>query len=136
MDLIDVIDVDVLARTLGLGALLQHLRTHHGGYQLIDQWAQGEFHHDVVVRTARQVIVVATNCNGGVKEVLCLGERPGRSALWHARCPANPEFTGDLPAVLDSAMTVHWFDPCGLLQADARPNAGRINFDRCEPCRT
>jgi len=35
------------------------------------------------------VLVVATNCNGGVKEVLCFDELPDRLALWHARCPEN-----------------------------------------------
>lgn len=119
-----MIDVDVLARTLGLGALLQHLRTHHGGYELIDQWAQGEFHHDVVVRAAGHVIVVATNCNGGVKEVLVFDDVPDRWSLWRARCPDNDEFaqraTRPLPTQLGRATTFHWFDPCGLLVDDAR----------------
>jgi hypothetical protein len=66
------------------------------------------------------VLVVSTNCNGGVKEVLCFGAAPARGALWHHRCPENPEFIGDLPPILAQAQTVHWFDPCELLVADAR----------------
>jgi hypothetical protein len=55
-----------------------------------------------------------------VKEVLCFGQAPERGALWHDRCPDNPEFGGMLPPVLASARTIHWFDPCELLTADAR----------------
>jgi hypothetical protein len=66
------------------------------------------------------VLVVATNCNGGVKEVLCFAAVPSREALWHARCPENPAFTGSIPALLASAVTEHWFDPCELLRPDAR----------------
>jgi hypothetical protein len=63
---------------------------------------------------------VATNCNGGVKEVVYFAGIPDRAALWHDRCPDSPEFTGQLPPKLDSARTVHWFDPCDLLRPDAR----------------
>lgn len=66
------------------------------------------------------VLVVATNCNGGVKEVLCFATPPSRSALWSHRCPDNPEFEGELPQLLDHAVTSHWFDPCELLAPDAR----------------
>jgi hypothetical protein len=66
------------------------------------------------------VLVVATNCNGGVKELLCFPRVPDRAALWHHRCPDNPEFGGDLPPVLGAVRTVHWFDPCELLRPDAR----------------
>ena len=66
------------------------------------------------------VLVVATNCNGGVKEVLSFDHVPDRLALWHWRCPDNPEFAGDLPPPLSAATTEHWFDPCELLAADAR----------------
>lgn len=66
------------------------------------------------------VLVIATNCNGGVKEVLCFGDLPEASALWSARCPDNREFSGALPPLLARATTVHWFDPCELLSADAR----------------
>jgi len=118
--------IDALARQLALGSLLAELTSRAGGYDLIDHWQQGEFHHDVVVRVPAAaalpgpVLVVATNCNGGVKELLCFGAVPERGALWHHRCPDNGEFTGELPPVLASARTVHWFDPCELLKPDAR----------------
>lgn len=118
--------VERLAAHLALGSLLEALIAEHGGYDLIAHWKQGEFHHDVVLRVQRRyalpgdVIVVATNCNGGVKEVLCFQQTPDRYALWHARCPDNPEFAGELEQVLAAVRTQHWFDPCELLLADAR----------------
>jgi hypothetical protein len=118
--------VAALADTLVLGALLAELARAHGGYEIVAHWQQGEFHHDVVLRVAAPrglpgpVLVVATNCNGGVKEVLCFAGVPDRDALWHARCPSSVEFSGALPPELDSARTPHWFDPCELLTADAR----------------
>jgi len=117
-----------LARHLVLGGLLDELTTRYGGYELVAHWVQGEFHHDVVLRLPEtvagelrgRIVVVATNCNGGVKEVLCFSELPDRSALWHHRCPDIPEFSGALPPILDHATTDHWFDPCELLAPDAR----------------
>jgi hypothetical protein len=116
-----------LAGTLLLGALLERLRERWDSYELVDHWKQGEFHHDVVVRVRGaeadlpgRVLVVATNCNGGVKEVLCFAEVPDRFALWHWRCPENPEFSGELTPLLAAATTTHWFDPCELLLPDAR----------------
>jgi hypothetical protein len=117
--------VDGLAQKLGLGALLEQLRREFGGYEVLDHWQQGEFHHDLVLRVMRparlpgEVLVVATNCNGGVKEVLCFGAPPARGALWHQRCPDNLEFVGVLPPLLASARTLHWFDPGELLGPDA-----------------
>jgi hypothetical protein len=67
-----------------------------------------------------RVLVVATNCNGGIKEVFCFTDVPDRSALWHHRCPALPEFVGELMPILARAVTHHWFDPCELLTVDAR----------------
>jgi len=64
--------------------------------------------------------VVTTNCNGGVKEVLCFASLPDRGALWHLRCPENAEFVGDALDVVATARTEHWFDPCELLVPDAR----------------
>jgi len=97
-----------LANQLTLGGLLDELRRIAGRYELLDHWQQGEFHHDTVIRIdptraglPGSILVVATNCNGGVKEVLCFAERPDRYALWHHRCPDNPEFTGALPPILD-----------------------------------
>jgi hypothetical protein len=118
--------IEALAQNLGLGALLEALRSDFGGYDVVDHWQQGEFHHDLVIRIVGQtklpgpVLVVATNCNGGVKEVLCFSTLPEHDALWHHRCPDNPDFRGELAPVLASARTVHWFDPCELLTADAR----------------
>lgn len=115
-----------LAGQLALGSLLVTLGRAHGGYELVAHWKQGEFHHDLVLRVCEPaalpgaVLVVATNCNGGVKEVLCFEDVPDRYALWHARCPDNPEFTGELTPLLAEVRTMHWFDPCALLEANAR----------------
>lgn len=116
-----------LAGVLVLGALLARVRQRWGHYEIVDHWQQGEFHHDTVLRLPHSgpelpgpILVVSTNCNGGVKEVLCFSEVPDRQALWHARCPANPEFSGELPELLAVAKTSHWFDPGELLLPDAR----------------
>ena len=65
-----------LADTLSLKGVLDGLKPF--GWEHIDHWAQGEFHHDVVIRVRQlppelpgPVLIVSTNCNGGVKEVLC-----------------------------------------------------------------
>lgn len=119
--------VDELAGTLVFGGLLELVRRRWGSYELLDHWQQGEFHHDTVLRVAGRaeglpgpILVVATNCNGGVKEVLCFSELPDRSALWHARCPDNPEFGDAVAHPLAAARTQHWFDPCELLGPEAR----------------
>jgi hypothetical protein len=119
--------VESLANNLALGSLLGDLRHAYGGYDILDHWQQGEFHHDLLLevrepagRLPGSVLVVSTNCNGGVKEVLCFDRRPERGALWHSRCPDNPEVAGQLPPVLAAARTLHWFDPCDLLRPDAR----------------
>ena len=78
--------IEALAQNLGLGSLLDSLRSELGGYEIVDHWQRGEFHHDLVVRVNPQgkvpgaVLVVATNCNGGVKEILCFSRGAG------ARC--------------------------------------------------
>jgi hypothetical protein len=107
--------------------LLEELTHEHGGDELLEHWQQGEFHHDVVLRVGAPaqslpgpIVVVATNCNGGVKEVVVFHDVPDRSALWHWRCPTLAEFSGELPTVLDRAVTQHHFDPCELLVDDAR----------------
>ena len=114
-----------LARSLSLKGVLDGLKPF--GWEHVDHWAQGEFHHDVIVRLRQPpadmpgpVLVVSTNCNGGVKEVLCLGDTPDRWGLWHHRCPENPEFSGPAPDIRGTARTVHWFDPCNLLREGAR----------------
>jgi len=119
-------DVESLAQNLALGSLLDELRRSLGGYEILDHWQQGEFHHDLVLGVDPKdtlpgsVLVVATNCNGGVKEVMCFAEPPAKEALWHLRCPENPEFFGPTPAPLVRAQTIHWFNPCELLGPDAR----------------
>ncbi len=105
------LSVEHLARRLVLGALLDEVTRLFGSYELVAHWTQGEFHHDVVLRLPEasgaelpgRVLVVATNCNGGVKELLCFAEVPVRAALWHARCPTMPEFAGELEPVLARA---------------------------------
>lgn len=114
-----------LADTMSLKGVLDGLKPF--AWEHVDHWAQGEFHHDVVVRTRDaapdlpgQVFVVSTNCNGGVKEVLCLADVPDRWGLWHHRCPDNPEFEGPAPRIVGVARTAHWFDPCNLLKPGTR----------------
>jgi hypothetical protein len=120
--------LEQLARSRVLGGLLGELSARWGTYELVSHWQQGEFHHDTVVRVPAaaaaslggEVLVIATNCNGGVKEILCLPVIPERSALWHARCPDSPDFSGAPLTVVAAARTEHWFDPCDLLRPDAR----------------
>ena len=116
-----------LAETLLLGECLQMLFILFPDYELREHWLQGEFHHDLVLyipnalpRLPGAWLVISTNCNGGIKEVLCLEEEPDRWALWHHRCPENPEFSGAALAPKGLARTVHWFEPCVLLEPDAR----------------
>lgn len=116
--------LDELAGSMVLGALLTRLRG-LGEVTLLDHWKQGEFHHDVVLRVddvdlPGSILVVSTNCNGGIKEVLCFDDVPERWALWNHRCPDNPEFEGSIPSVLGLSRTHHYFDPCDLLKPDAR----------------
>src|ERR1700753_2619980 len=118
--------IQQLADTLMLGSLLEELRSSVGAYELVDHWQQGECYHDVLMRVAHSeklpgpVLVVATNCNGGVKEVLCFDELPARGALWHFRCPEAAEFSGELPPLRARDTTPHWFDPWEILAPDAR----------------
>jgi hypothetical protein len=66
--------IERLAGHMVLGALLEELQTRFGGYDLVAHWTQGEFHHDVVLKLPEvatddlpgRVLVVATNCNGGI----------------------------------------------------------------------
>lgn len=116
------IDLGFLASNTVLASVLGKLRAGFGGYEIVEHWKQGEFHHDLVLRVGTpkedlpgDILVVSTNCDGGVKELLCFGEVPDRWALWHHRCPGIPEFEGALPAILGEARTPNWYDPCGLL---------------------
>jgi hypothetical protein len=119
--------VERLATKLTLGELLAAVVSDWRAYELVTHWQQGEFHHDTVLRIPRadvdppgSYLVVATNCNGGVKEVLCVASLPTRGGLWRWRCPDAVEFEGDPPTILARAMTLHWFEPCKLLAHDAR----------------
>lgn len=119
--------LEELAQTLLLGSLLDELERRAMAYEWVTHWQQGEFHHDIILRVLDPppelpgaVLVVSTNCNAGIKEVLCLQEVPRRWALWKHRCADNPEFEGELPPLMGCARTVHWFDPCELLKPDAR----------------
>jgi hypothetical protein len=119
--------VELLAAQGVLGALLDRVRGEWGGYDLLGHHQQGEFHHDIFVRVPNaqprlpgEYLVIATNCNGGVKEVLCFASPVRPEAIWHHRCPTNAEFAGELPPLLAAARTEHWFDPCELLASDAR----------------
>lgn len=116
--------LELLEDRLTLGEVLEVLGA-LGGYELLAHWTQGEFHHDVVLRLSEprlpgRVLVVATNCNGGVKEVLAFDEAPDRDALWHWRCPDGEFAHAPLPELRASLRTCHFFDPCELLAADAR----------------
>ena len=117
--------LELLANRMVLADLLVVLEEQFGGYELIAHWTQGEFHHDLVLRVENGSVpgshlVVSTNCNGGIKEVLALDGMPGRWALWNHRCPENQEFDGEVPSITGVARTLHWFDPCALLAEDAR----------------
>jgi hypothetical protein len=118
--------VESLARRLSLGELLEHVRAAFGGFEIVQHHTQGEFHHDLVLKVGKRrslpgdFLCVATNCNGGVKEVLCLASAPEIGGLWRWRCPDVAEFVGPEPAILAIARTIHHFDPCELLREDAR----------------
>ena len=121
-----IIPLEAVLQSLGTKGILAALLTHYGPCELIDHWKQGEFHHDLVFAVPKDApspgpyLVVSTNCNGGVKEIIALASRPKRWALWNERCPDNPAFEGSLPAVLAHVRHTHWFNPCELLRSDAR----------------
>jgi hypothetical protein len=120
---------------LGPQTLLEALKAELGPVDLVAHWTQGEFHHDLVFTVPADApalgdtaLVVSTNCNGGVKELLCLAAVPDRFRLWQMRCPGNPDFQTlfdpnhpDAPIkVLGQVRSVHWFNPHRLLTPDAR----------------
>ncbi len=117
--------LQALADTLSLKGVLDGVKAY--GWRHVDEWQQGEFHHDVVIRLTERpawldgdVLIISTNCNGGVKEIACLGSVPERWGLWHHRCPDNPDFAGPAPDIRQQVKTVHWFDPCDLLKPGTR----------------
>ena len=113
-----------LSRQLGLGSLLSELQARYGGTICSTSGRRASSTTILLLRLPEawplpgEYVVVATNCNGGVKEVLCLARKPERSALWHHRCPTI-RFAGELPGARRGAHA-HWFDPCALLKDDAR----------------
>lgn len=111
---------DELADQLTLADALEFIKVNYTSYKFIDHWQQGEFHHDTVFKVDEEYVVIATNCNGGIKEVLIFDRLPNHLGLWSYRCPDNPEFTGDIPDIISMARTDHYFDPCELLREDAR----------------
>jgi hypothetical protein len=118
--------VEALARTMVLGSLLDELVRTYGRYDLLAHWQQGEFHHDLVLGLPEaacdlpgRILVVSTNCNGGVKEVAVFSAVPDRADLWAQRCARTGDPFPALPLLI-SSRTEHWFDPCELLGEDAR----------------
>jgi hypothetical protein len=116
--------LDDLSESLVLGELLTRLVKRYGAFELVAHWMQGEFHHDVVLRVRvpeglgdASILVVATNCNAGVKELLAFDEVPSRAALWDFRLGDRNGRSIGLRGV---ARTVHWFDPRELLGENAR----------------
>ncbi len=117
--------LQTLANKLNIGDVLSDLLNWKA--EPLHHWKQGEFHHDHVIRIPEppedipgKVLVVSTNCNGAVKEILCFSDIPDRWALWKWRCPENPEFEGNLPPLLDLARTYQYFNACRLLEPDTR----------------
>jgi hypothetical protein len=114
--------LDMLSESLVLGDLLTQLVKRYGTFELVAHWMQGEFHHDVVLRMPEntgdpRILVVSTNCNAGVKELLAFDDVPSREALWQFRLG---ERNGASIGLRDCARTLHWFDPGELLGENAR----------------
>lgn len=113
-----------LADQLVLGDVLNVLDRDHGGFELIAHRPKGEYHQDLVVRVntgvfGGEILVIGTNCNGGVKELIALSSVPDHSALWRWRCPTAPQFQGTLDDIRGVARTIHWSDPAQLLEETA-----------------
>lgn len=124
--------LQTLVRRPSLKATLKAITAHCDGHQpcLIAHWQQGDLHHDLVFHLQRphhgltgDVLVVSTDNHGMVKEVISLAKMPKRQALWHARCPADPHFDGDLPPVLEEVKTNHWVRPERILNATPIPRS-------------
>jgi hypothetical protein len=116
--------IDGFAGCIVLRTLLDALTRRYGGYEIVAHWTRGDMHHDVVVMLPQEavrdlpgrVLVVATNGNALIKEVLCFAAVPDRDALWHHRCPEVMEFTGELAPILARATTEHWVEPGEVLR--------------------
>jgi hypothetical protein len=130
--------IDRLASTMVLGSLLDEIVRAYGRYELLAHWQQGEFHHDLLIELpeaagplAGRILMVSTNCNGGVKEVALFSELPDRLTLWAHRCAPAGSPLPKLP-VLASSRTDHWIDPCELVSENARSEL-RPEFRRRQP---
>jgi hypothetical protein len=114
--------LDQLAESLVLGDLLTQLSKRYGSFELVAHWMQGEFHHDVVLRLPDaskdpRILIVATNCNAGVKELLAFDDVPSRTGIWEFRLGDR---NGASIGLRGAARTLHWFDPQELLGENAR----------------
>lgn len=118
-----------LVRRPSLKATLKAI-TEHCGHEpaLVAHWQQGDLHHDLVLHVhpphpglAGNILVVSIDDRGRVKEILSLAKMPMRQALWHARCPDDPDYDGDLPPILDEIRTLHWVNPARILNATPIP---------------
>ena len=86
-----------MANALSTGALFDLLKNECGGFDFLHHWQQGEFHQDLVLSVKEQhglpgpILVVSTNSNAGVKEVLCLDQVPteARSGTCGVRTSSN-----------------------------------------------
>ena len=81
--------LQMIANELSLDRVMPTLKRLFGKFDLFAHWSQGEFHHDLVFVLPKEqdvfdgnVLVVSTNCNGGVKDVLNFDSVPDRYALW------------------------------------------------------
>jgi len=97
----------LVADALSLHEALAVLETHAPDHRLLEVWRDGEYHYDLVFAVSDFFLVVAANCNGGVKEALLLDARPGRDLI---RCVRRD---GPLRAltVLSHERTVHFVPP-------------------------
>ena len=106
-----------LAGVLVLGDLLDRLAQRAGSYELVAHWQEGEYHHDLVLRVAGDLLLVSTNCNGGIKELLAFAPGapvPTREAIWAYRRHGVP-----LAGLAGASRTLHWCDPDELLEGSA-----------------
>jgi hypothetical protein len=99
-----------LANVLVLGDLLDSLAQRWGGYELVAHWQEGEYHHDLVIRVrGGELLLVSTNCNGGIKELLAFAPGasvPSREAIWAYRRQGAA-----LSGLREASRTLHWCDP-------------------------
>ena len=112
--------LEIFKEVYSLAGAMQRIAQQWPDHRVCSHWTQGEFHHDVAIDVDHQCLIISTNCNGGVKEVLLLEQTPTQEQLWHWRCPDNPDFLGDPIQVVEHLKTEAWHDPCEVLVPDAR----------------